>query len=251
MRGRIPRRILLFGKVPAPGRSKTRLAPLLGPEGAAELYAAFLEDTAAAVRGVPGAEAELWLDGRGGAEAKTVREVGSEGEGLGRRLGLPVRWQRGAGLGERLRMAFGRAFREGCRTAVAVGSDHPTLPASRIEEAFGALAAADVSIGPSEDGGYYLIGLRRSSWPRSAGLFRQIPWSTPEVLDRTRVAIASLELGARELPAWYDVDEPEDLERLHGDLDPDSRTAAVLGRLLPEAKGGAGRPGAPPGSSRA
>lgn len=218
------RRLLLFGKVPVPGRAKTRLARLLGSGRAARLYEAFLEDTAVRVRAVAGAEAELWLEPAGapGREA---------GERLGRRLGLGVRWQEGEGLGERLRAAFAQAFDEGAEAAVAVGSDHPTLPLSRLPEAFAALETADVVLGPSEDGGYYALGLRRAAWPRAAELFRGVPWSTPHVLERTRRAIASLGLSARELEEWYDVDEPEDLGRLARDLEDGSRTAAVLARL--------------------
>lgn len=221
---RASRRLLLFGKVPAPGGAKTRLAPLFGPAAAARLYEAFLEDTAARVGAVAGAEAELWLEPAGapGREA---------GERLGRRLGLAVRWQEGEGLGERLGAAFARAFEEGAGAAVAVGSDHPTLPPSRLEEALDALETADVVVGPSEDGGYYALGLRRAAWPRAAELFRGVPWSTSDVLERTRQAIASLGLAARELEEWYDVDEPEDLERLARDLEGGSRTAAALARL--------------------
>lgn len=251
--GRGPR-ILLFGKPPSPGRVKTRLAPLIGSEGASSLYEAFLEDTAATVSAVRGAEPELWLEPRG---TDTLPRQGrapaaeAEGERLGRRLGLPVRWQEGAGLGARLRSAFEDAFGEKCPAALAVGSDHPTLPPARLEEALAALEEAEVVIGPSEDGGYYLLGLQRSVWPRAAALFEEIPWSTPAVLERTRRRIVSLGLSARELPPWYDVDEPEDVGRLREDLDPASRTAAVLARLLSEARGERGRAGASRPPSRA
>lgn len=236
------RRILLFGKTPRPGAVKTRLAPLLGEAGAARLYQAFLEDAAALVRRVPGAAAELWLE----PPPRTVgREVGRAGcrsaAGIARLLGFEARHQEGEGLGERLRRAFGRAFEEGCGAAVAVGSDHPTLPPARIADAFAALETADVAIGPSEDGGYYALGLRRAAWPAAEGLFRDVPWSTPEVLERTRRAVSALGLEAREIAPWYDVDEPADLERLRRDLDPASRTAEVLRTVAPEGREAGGR----------
>lgn len=243
------RRILLFAKPPVPGRVKTRLAPLLGAEGAAELYAAFLEDVAAAVRSVE-AEAELWLEPPAGEDRAGPAAVRAEGAALAERLGLGLRWQEeGGGLGARLRGAFERVFADGVAAAVALGSDHPTIPAARLADAFRALETSQVTVGPSRDGGYYLIGLTRSVWPAAADLFREVPWSTPRVLDVTRSRIERLRLRVRELPAWYDVDEPGDLAALRRDLDADSRTAAALARLLPS-EGAAGASGALPATPR-
>lgn len=248
------RRLLLFGKLPVVGRAKTRLAPRLGLAGAAELYEAFLEDTASTVRGVEDASGELWLEpgpaGPREPEAPSTGETDEReaGKRLARRLGLPVAWQAGDGLGERLHAAFARTFERDVNAVVVVGSDHPTLPVRRLERAFEALEVADVVLGPSEDGGYYAVGLRRAAWPRAGEIFRDVPWSTPYVLDRTRRSIDDLELEARELEPWYDVDEPRDLERLAAHLDPESRTAAALARLEGEAGprpagGGSDRPG--------
>lgn len=243
------RRILLFAKPPVPGRVKTRLAPLLGPEGAAELYAAFLEDVVAAVGRVE-AEAELWLEPPAGQDRAGRAAARAEAAVLAERLGLGLRWQaEGTGLGARLRGAFERAFADGGAAAVALGSDHPTLPPARLAEAFRMLGTSQVTVGPSRDGGYYLIGLARSAWPAAADLFREVPWSTPRVLAVTRERIESLRLRARELPAWYDVDEPGDLAVLRRDVNADSRTAAALARLLPP-EGAGGSPGAVPATPR-
>lgn len=223
MTSRASRRLLLFGKIPAPGRVKTRLAPLLGAAGAAALYRAFLDDAVAMALRVGGASVELWLE----------PPAPGETERLARRYGgIPVRWQRGQELGARLAAAFDGAFREGVERAVAVGSDHPTLPVRFLEEAFEGLAAAELVLGPSRDGGYYAIGLPRRAWPRASALFRAIPWSTAEVEARTRARAAELGLRAAELPGWYDVDGPEDLELLKRDVRPGSRTARVLARLV-------------------
>ena len=220
-----PRRVLLFGKVPRPGETKTRLAPALGDEGAARLYRAFLEDTIRLARASGADEVELWLAGtEEGIRADAARHPG-----------LTVRRQSGEGLGERLRRAFEKAFREGAARAAALGTDHPTLPPGRVDAAFAALDDVDGVLGPTPDGGYYLVALRRSAWPRAEALFRSIPWSGPDVAATTRERAREAGLEMDEIEAWYDVDEPAELERLRRDAAPGSATARALERL------GAGR----------
>lgn len=216
-------RLLIFGRLPEPGRAKTRLEPALGPEAAAELYGAFLDDAVGWGRTV--APAELWVPERPGVE-----------EALGRRYpGCAVRIQSEGDLGRRLEGAFAAAFDEAVDHAVAVGSDHPTLPAELLGRAFRALKGAHLVLGPSEDGGYYAIGLRRYAWPGAAGLFDGAPWSRPELLDWTRERARELDLCHVELPVWYDVDRPSDLERMQTDLIDGSATAAAWDRLSPAA----------------
>lgn len=214
-------RILLFGKVPRPGRTKTRLAPALGPEGAARLYRAFLEDTVRLARASGAEQVELWLSGSREGVARAAE----------RRPGLRVRRQVGEDLGERLRHAFDAAFDEGADRAAALGTDHPTLPPGRLDDAFGTLGAADAALGPTRDGGYYLLALRREAWPRAAELFREIPWSTGDVAEVTRRRAEAADLVVRSLPGWYDVDEPSELPRLRQDVAPDTATSRALDRL--------------------
>jgi len=222
------RRLLIFAKLPEPGRVKTRLIPSLGPDGAALLYEAFLDDTIDLCRGVKDVGLEIWVAGGGSAPDE-------EREGAAyfhrRHPGLRFRYQVGADLGDRLRGAFETAFEEGCDDVVVTGSDHPTLPIGYVRRAFTALTATEVVVGPSADGGYYLIGLRRQTWPKAAGLFADVPWSTPEVLRATRERARGLELRHVELPEWYDVDDPSDLPRLGRDADAGSHTARALVRL--------------------
>lgn len=215
---------MIFGKVPAAGRVKTRLTPALGEAGAAELYQAFLDDVVRRT-GMAGVERELWVPVRAGAEERLAGRYGS----------LRLRWQAAGDLGEKLRSAFSDAFEEGIDRAVVVGSDHPTLPPGRVSSAFRLLESRPAVLGPSRDGGYYAVGIRRDAWPDAAVLFREVPWSTPRVLEatRSRARGAGLELG--ELEPWYDVDDPDDLERLHRDVDPGSATARALERLEREA----------------
>jgi glycosyltransferase A (GT-A) superfamily protein (DUF2064 family) len=99
---------------------------------------------------------------------------------------------------------------------VVVGTDSPTLPPSFVAEAIGSLAAgeSDVALGPTEDGGYYLVGLRELA----RDLFRGVAWSTPHVYRQTAENAARARLRTLELPRWYDVDTPADLLRLRAEL---------------------------------
>lgn len=212
---------MVFGKRPVPGRAKTRLAPALGAEGAAELYQAFLDDVVRAARSVPEAEVELWIpDPR-------------PGELADRYAGVRLRRQSGSDLGLRLVDALDTAFREGVDRAVVVGSDHPTLPPRLLAAAFEELEGADAVFGPTTDGGYWATGLRSGAWPAGRGLFERIPWSTREVMAATRRRGEALGLRLAELPDWYDVDRPAELDRLREDLAAGSATARTLRRLDP------------------
>lgn len=215
---------MIFGKVPAAGRVKTRLSPALGPAGAAELYQAFLDDVVRRCRSVD-AERELWVPVRAGAEERLGQRYGS----------VRLRWQAGGDLGARLSGAFGDVFSEGVDRAVVVGSDHPTLPVDRLEAAFRRLSAVPAVVGPSRDGGYYALGLRRDAWPGASALFRDVPWSTSRVLEMTRARAGRAGIPLVELAPWYDVDEPGDLPVLRRDAREGSATARVLERLEREA----------------
>lgn len=215
---------MIFGRFPEAGMTKTRLIPALGASGAARLYQAFLDDTVAAAAGLSSVLAELWIPPRDGAEASLTARYPD----------LPLRWQRGADLGARMSDAFEVAFSEGVDYALITGSDHPTLPPDYLARGFAALISAHLVLGPSDDGGYWAIGLRRYAWPKARPLFADVPWSTPQVLELTRQRAVELDLCHVELPRWYDVDEPSQLERLKADAEPGSHTAEVLRRLPSE-----------------
>lgn len=215
------RHLLLFGKLPEPGRTKTRLAPTVGERGAAILYRAFLADVIARIRQVAAERRQLWAPPRPGAQDR-----------LGSRFpDLDLCWQRGEDLGDRLADAFLRAFDEGADRVLIVGSDHPTLPAAHLERGFRELERVDLVLGPTADGGYYAVGLRRSARESARSLFHGLPWSTPEVRGETLRRADDRGLRTAQLPAWYDVDEPDDLVRLRRDLDDGSATARALRRL--------------------
>jgi rSAM/selenodomain-associated transferase 1 len=197
-------RLLVIAKRPAAGQTKTRLSPLLTAEQAAALYECFLGDTLDLARRVPGIDhAIVYLPVD--AEAYFMA--------LAPDFGLLV--QEGADLGERLDNALTRCLRQGYERVAIMNSDGPTLPAAYLERAFAALRdGADVTLGPTADGGYYLIGLKRPA-PR---LLREVRMSTPTVLRDTLALAAEEGLRVELLPAWYDVDEAADLVRLAREL---------------------------------
>ena len=119
-------------------------------------------------------------------------------------------------LTARLTAVFDQLFRNGCDAAIMIDSDTPTLPTERLERAVAVMSGGghDVVLGPSEDGGYYLIGLRRLH----PELFEGMQWSTPTVLEETLRRGHALGLSATKLSAWYDVDTAADLVRLQADL---------------------------------
>lgn len=210
--------LVVFAKLPRAGEVKTRLIPALGESGAAELYRAFLDDTVHTARQIEGVARSLWV----ARHPAGIRELEE------RYADLPVREQTEGHLGDRMHGAFRCAFAERADHVVLVGSDAPTLPAGHLRRAFEALDDAHLVLGPTEDGGYYAIGLRRQAWPQAGGVFADIAWSTPEVLAQTRRRAAALGIRHVELPVWYDVDEPHQLDRLAADVEPRSATTRVL-----------------------
>jgi uncharacterized protein len=193
-------RFILFGRYPVPGRTKSRLIPFLGPAGAAELQRHLTEklfQAASFVASRRGMALEICLDG--GTPDKTRRWLGS------RALHAP---QNGCDLGQRMETAFRRAFQEGCPRAVLFGTDIPGLSAPVLEQAMDRLRDSDVVLGPSTDGGYWLIGLKKTS-----DLFRSIAWGSEQVLDQTLARAQSLRLSTVLLDPLTDVDTFEDVQK--------------------------------------
>jgi uncharacterized protein len=203
-----PARIALciMAKAPEAGQVKTRLCPPLSPEEAAQLYRCFLMDKIAQVRGVPAAEPVLAYAPEG---ADGIFEALAPGFRL-----LP---QRGRDLTSRLVSVLERLFESGFASAVVIDSDTPTLPSGLLERAVTHVASRqhDLVLGPSEDGGYYLIGLHRIH----RALFEDMPWSTPAVLEETLRRTRDLGLTVAQLEPWYDVDTGADLDRLTAELE--------------------------------
>jgi rSAM/selenodomain-associated transferase 1 len=194
-------RVVVFAKAPEPGKVKTRLIPALGAEGAATLHRRLARHSLRAAHEAALGPVELWCtpDTRHTFFQECARDFGvslhAQGEG---------------DLGERMLRAFEAALSRGARV-ILVGCDIPALSSRYLRDAERALTSdRDVVIGPAEDGGYVLIGLARSS----AEIFRGIPWGGSDVLKQTRLRVAALGWRGLELPALWDADRPEDLERL-------------------------------------
>ncbi len=192
------RRLLVFLKYPTPGKVKTRLAISMGAEAASEAYRMCAEQTLERLR--------TW-------HTQSVVFVDPPGALASVRDWLGPIWrltpQQGDTLGDRLEHATSSAFGEGARQVVAIGTDSPWLTPEEIEQAFTALEHADVALGPSEDGGYYLIGLSRPA----PALFDGIAWSTAAVFQQTLTRASALGLRVHTLRVGYDVDRPEDWQR--------------------------------------
>ncbi len=191
--------ILVFTRYPEPGRTKTRLIPALGPQGAADLHGCMALHTIARAEAFAARSgARLGVRTEGGDERSMAQWLGPEVECV----------PQGEGdLGERMARAFDDSFAAGAKRAVIIGTDCPGLSGTHLAEAMDALDGADLVLGPAADGGYYLIGLRRPA----PELFDGIAWGTGDVLERTTAAAARLGLDVRLLDELSDVDRPEDL----------------------------------------
>jgi len=201
-----PPAVAVMAKVPGAAPVKSRLHGALSPERATELYRCFLLDRLDGLAGV--------LD-----VAHVVAFTPPEAAGVMAALAPPgfrLLPQEGDTLDARLTGLFARLLDDGHAGAIAIDSDSPTLPMAYVTEAAGTLAAgrADVVMGPSDDGGYYLIGVRA---PQPA-LFDGVPWSSPDTRRATLERARALGLSVHLLPPWFDVDTAADLARLRADL---------------------------------
>ena len=215
--------IAIMAKAPLAGRSKTRLLPVLRPDQAAALSAAFLRDMTENLRAA-GASVPM-------APYVAYAPAGQEDlfEGIlapGTSLiladgGLPMP-DGVTGFGRCLLHAMQRLFAAGHESVCVLNSDSPTLPTEYLRQAAELLAepCERAVLGPAEDGGYYLLGLRRAH----AHLFTGIDWSTDRVAAQTRDRVRQAGLDLVELGAWYDVDEPASLDRLRSELASADRT---------------------------
>lgn len=197
------RRVLVFLKYPAAGHVKTRLAAALGDAAAAEVYRACVELTLEELTSLR-EETDVYV-----APAHAVGACRDWLESVWRVLP-----QQGESLGARLAHATHTAFAEGAERVIAIGSDAPWLTAEAIAAAFEALSQHDVVLGPTEDGGYYLIGLRKPM----PELFERVAWSTAAVFEQTHANARRSGASVQVLPRGYDIDTISDLERFLSDM---------------------------------
>lgn len=197
--------VIVMVKAPRAGFVKTRLVPELSETEAASLAACFVRDVVRSAAHVTGQLLVAYVPSDGRALLEAL-------------LPGPVLWfeQEGEDLGSRLDSATARAFDLGFTPLILIGADSPTLPLAFIATAIQWLTdgESDVVLGPTEDGGYYLVGLRRPE----RGLFQNVAWSTPQACEQTARNAARLGLRLLQLPHWYDVDTFSDLLRLRAEI---------------------------------
>jgi rSAM/selenodomain-associated transferase 1 len=223
-------RLIVFAKVPQTGKVKTRLCPPLSPEQALELHRALVEDTLDRLERVSRQDIDHWI---------YISEPLTDPA----ELTIPSAWtqriQQGRDLGERLADAFRSAFEDGVERVVVLGSDSPTVPLDCVHEAFDELARYDAVIGPSLDGGYYLLGCSQFI----PEIFQGVSWGEVTVLRETTDALQRAQKSFNYLIDWYDVDTDEDLMRLREEIsfnsrvDPDGIPKRVKAALPPESGG--------------
>jgi rSAM/selenodomain-associated transferase 1 len=192
------RRLVIFTKFPERGQVKSRLAKDLGEERAADLYRCFIEDLLARLSRGP--YRFLMAFYPVGKEREIKEMFGNE---------FSYMAQAGDNLGERMKNSFIRCFSEGAQSVVVIGSDSPDLPAWIIEEAFFSLDDHDAVIGPSVDGGYYLIGFRRETF--NPDVFAGPSWGMEKVFRQTMTILQETGALVYVLPVWQDIDRPEDI----------------------------------------
>lgn len=192
--------LIAYAKRPLPGYAKTRLGEEIGLEESAGVYARFLY------------RCLLELVALGQDSIHVELSVASEADMAFFRLAFPefrLSVQVGADLGQRFTRSFQAAFERGAGAVVVIGTDIPDLERSTILSAFAALDENEVVLGPSADGGYYLIGTRA----KNANLFECIDWSSEVVLQQTETLIRRQQLTLKFLPALADIDTRADFQR--------------------------------------
>jgi len=193
----------LFAKYWQPGQVKTRLARTLGEERAAALHRVFLSTLVKRLEAVADQRVLLFSPPTAEVPFRTL---------------APEHWQtepQGEGdLGARMQRFFARYTGQSSRAAMALGADSPNLPGHLIDEAIGELAEPGVVLGPSNDGGYYLLGIRGPLPP----IFDDMPWGTASVWPETICRLEQAGVRSSILPDWYDIDQQDDLDQLLDDL---------------------------------
>ncbi len=193
--------LLIFVKKPEKGRVKTRLAESIGHQRALEVYRQLLMITKRETRDVE-VDKQVWY-----SPAVVNDDIWSS-------PAYTKHSQQGEGLGKRMQQAFGQAFKKGYQKVVIIGSDCPYITADIINQAFAELENNDLVIGPSADGGYYLLGMAAYH----PDLFDDKEWSSSSVLEQTLYDANEKELSVAKLPELNDVDTLEDLQAVAKDI---------------------------------
>ena len=213
----------IFAKYWQPGQVKTRLATAIGAEAAARIYRQCLATLLVRLEAVADRRVLAYAPADRAEEFSTLS---------GDRWELMP--QAAGDLGERMRHYFASAFAAGARKVVLLGSDSPTLPTEYIQRALRMLDRRSVVLGPTTDGGYYLVG----ATGREPPIFADIRWSSTAVWQQTIDHLDAAGCLFGQLPVWYDVDDGHDLSRLRDDLERLAAAAPHWQSLLDVVRGG-------------
>jgi len=194
--------LVIMAKAPKPGTVKTRLTPSLSPDAAIDFYCCLLDDTLTLARSLSDVEVAIMCP---------ESDVNELSQMAGREVRVVA--QKGEGLAAGLTSVFAQ-FTESQRRAIAFNSDSPHLPGLVLEDAFETLAAHDVVVGPTHDGGYYLVGAKASH----PTLFAHDGMGTNSALERLLSRTRALELSVGFAVPFYDIDVADDLTRLAREL---------------------------------
>lgn len=211
--------ILVFVKDPQAGQVKTRLAASIGDIAAASLYRAFVADVMETVTMC--ASYDCWICFSPPESEAAIRAW----------LGDDHRFipQAGADLGLRMTRAFEQTFSQGYDRLILIGTDIPQIQPNTLNAAFSALTETEAVIGPATDGGYYLIGFRKTSF--TPDVFRNIAWGSDTVKDDTLGCLSAIGCGCFLLPSLRDIDDVEDLKALRLPSETAPHTTAAVSRL--------------------
>ncbi|MEG4319356.1 MULTISPECIES: TIGR04282 family arsenosugar biosynthesis glycosyltransferase [unclassified Microcoleus] len=195
----ISEKLIVFTRYPEPGKAKTRLIPVLGKTGAANLHRLMAEKAIARALSIQ----------QSGRLSVEIHWAGGSQQLMQEWLGTDIVYQNqiDGDLGAKMIAAFQNSFNSGVDKTAIIGTDCPNLTTEIIAQAFDKLSQHDLVLGPAKDGGYYLIGLCRAI----PELFGGINWGTSEVFASTRAIAQNLDLNIAYLPTLADIDRPEDL----------------------------------------
>ncbi len=218
------RAVIVFLKAPEKGRVKTRLSHSLDKGFVLELYKAFVKDTLDAVHPLGRPMVFFWPDNKKRAIKAWL------GDDI---LSFS---QQGADLGQRMVHAFETVFDAGYDSAVLIGTDIPQLNSDILTQAFGKLDNDHAVLGPSKDGGYYLIGFRKPAF--SPLVFKGIDWSTPHVFEQTHAVMDTNDISFSLVETLNDIDTIADLKDLARDMEGDYRVGRHTRAMLEKYRAG-------------
>lgn len=213
--------VICFTRVPKPGVTKTRLLPVLSPEQCAGLHWAFLKDLAKLYRQL---DAHLFVSYTPDGDWERLKSVFPPAGYIP---------QKGKDLGEKMYRAIRKVLDLGYEFVILTGTDLPLMTAAHLESGFAALEENDIAIGPTSDGGYYLIGMKKPC----KEVFRVEGYGGSTVFENTVSAAKDEGLSVGLALSCDDVDTPEDLWALTKTAAPGSHTEAYLNQLKQEGSG--------------